>query len=41
MIALIESSICKQSPSRIEELVKIFLRATELEVQFWDFDAAS
>ena len=41
MTALIESSICKQSPIRIEELVKIFVRATEMEIQFWDFDAHS
>jgi hydroxymethylpyrimidine/phosphomethylpyrimidine kinase len=24
------------SPSRIEELVRIFIRATELEISFWD-----
>lgn len=24
------------SPSRMEELIKIFVRATELEVRFWD-----
>jgi thiaminase len=36
---LIESHIAKQSPSRIEELVAIFVRATEMEVRFWDFDA--
>ncbi|ERF69513.1 hypothetical protein EPUS_01842 [Endocarpon pusillum Z07020] len=39
--ALIESSICKQSPARIEELVKIFIRATEMEIRFWDFGAHS
>nr|KAK5442124.1 trifunctional hydroxymethylpyrimidine kinase/phosphomethylpyrimidine kinase/thiaminase [Exophiala xenobiotica] len=36
---LIEQHITKQSPSRIEELVNIFVRATEMEVRFWDFDA--
>lgn len=24
------------SPSRMEELIGIFIRATELEVQFWE-----
>ena len=24
------------SPSRMEELIKIFIRATELEIRFWD-----
>lgn len=24
------------SPSRLEELIKIFVRATELEIGFWD-----
>lgn len=24
------------SPSRMEELIKIFVRATELEIRFWD-----
>jgi hypothetical protein len=38
---LIETHIFKQSPSRIEELVAIFARATEMEVRFWDFDAHS
>lgn len=36
---LIESHIYKQSPSRIEELIAVFVRATEMEVRFWDFDA--
>ncbi|KIW56045.1 phosphomethylpyrimidine kinase, variant [Exophiala xenobiotica] len=36
---LIERHITKQSPSRIEELINIFVRATEMEVRFWDFDA--
>lgn len=35
---LIEKNIVQQSPSRIEELVAIFVRATEMEVQFWNFD---
>ncbi len=38
---LIETNIIKQSPSRIEELIAIFVRATEMEVRFWDFDAHS
>ncbi|EXJ58250.1 hypothetical protein A1O7_05675 [Cladophialophora yegresii CBS 114405] len=38
---LIETHIVKQSPSRIEELVAIFVRATEMEIRFWDFDAHS
>jgi len=29
----------KQSPSRVEELVDIFVRATEMEVQFWELGA--
>jgi thiaminase II len=37
--ALIEGEIVRQSPSRVEELVRIFVRATEMEVRFWDFDA--
>jgi thiaminase len=24
------------SPSRMEELIRIFIRATELEIRFWD-----
>jgi thiaminase II len=36
---LIEKNIVKQSPHRIEELIKIFVKATEMEVRFWDFDA--
>ncbi|OAG37649.1 hypothetical protein AYO21_08133 [Fonsecaea monophora] len=36
---LIETHIVKQSPSRIEELIAIFVRSTEMEVRFWDFDA--
>lgn len=26
----------KVSPSRMEELIQIFVRATELEISFWD-----
>ncbi|BDD58213.1 hypothetical protein MAP00_003510 [Monascus purpureus] len=33
---LIERHIHRTSPSRLEELVKVFIRATELEVGFWD-----
>ncbi|KIY00861.1 uncharacterized protein Z520_03527 [Fonsecaea multimorphosa CBS 102226] len=36
---LIEANIVKQSPSRIEELIAIFVRSAEMEVRFWDFDA--
>jgi len=34
--ALIERHIQKQSPERIEELVKIFIHATKMESGFWD-----
>ncbi|KIW66752.1 phosphomethylpyrimidine kinase [Phialophora macrospora] len=36
---LIETHIAKQSPTRVEELVAIFVRATGMEIRFWDFDA--
>ncbi|EXJ91223.1 hypothetical protein A1O1_04333 [Capronia coronata CBS 617.96] len=36
---MIETHIAKQSPSRVQELIAIFVRATEMEVRFWDFDA--
>lgn len=36
---LIETHILNQSPARIDQLIAIFLRATEMEVRFWDFDA--
>lgn len=39
--ALIETNAMKQSPSRIDELAQIFIRATEMEVQFWNFGAHS
>lgn len=32
---LVEGHIFKQSPSRIEELVKIFIHATKMECGFW------
>ena len=38
-VALLEMHMRKQSPSRIEELVQIFIRATQLEIKFWDLDA--
>lgn len=36
IIELLERHMHKVSPSRLEELVKIFIRATELEIGFWD-----
>ncbi|KAL4749721.1 hypothetical protein BDW72DRAFT_177484 [Aspergillus terricola var. indicus] len=33
---LLETHIRKVSPARMEELIKIFIRATELEIMFWD-----
>ncbi|KAM0480331.1 hypothetical protein ACHAPX_004162 [Trichoderma viride] len=33
---LIEKSIRLQSPSRIEELIKIFVHATKMEIGFWE-----
>jgi thiaminase len=33
---LIEKNIVKQSPNRVEELIQIFIRATELEIEFWE-----
>lgn len=40
MIELLETHMRKVSPSRVEELVKIFIRATELECSFWDMGLA-
>ena len=40
MIALIEESICKQTPARVEELVAMFLRVTHMEIQFWNLGPA-
>ncbi|KAJ6172580.1 heme oxygenase-like multi-helical [Penicillium chermesinum] len=34
--ALLEEHVHKVSPTRMEELIKIFVRATELEISFWD-----
>ncbi|CAG8028682.1 unnamed protein product [Penicillium nalgiovense] len=36
IIALLEDHMQHVSPSRMEELIKIFVRATELEIRFWD-----
>jgi thiaminase II len=36
---MIEKHACQISPNRVEELVRIFIRVTELEVDFWEFDA--
>jgi hydroxymethylpyrimidine/phosphomethylpyrimidine kinase len=33
---LLETHMRQVSPSRMEELIKIFIRATELEISFWD-----
>lgn len=33
---LLEEHLQQVSPSRLEELIEIFIRATELEIQFWD-----
>ncbi|KAF9893880.1 DNA-directed DNA polymerase alpha catalytic subunit pol1 [Aspergillus nanangensis] len=33
---LLETHMRNVSPSRMEELIKIFIRATELEISFWD-----
>ena len=34
-----EKLVQKQSPSRIEDLVQIFICATEMEIKFWEMDA--
>lgn len=36
---MIERYASKISPQRLEELVRIFIRVTEMEVNFWEFDA--
>ena len=36
VLALLETHIGRQSPQRIEELVRIFIGATEMEIAFWD-----
>ncbi|KAI9755632.1 MAG: hypothetical protein M4579_004205 [Chaenotheca gracillima] len=38
---LLERLAVKQSPSRIEELVKIFVQATRMEAGFWDMGAGN
>ncbi|KAI9846499.1 MAG: hypothetical protein M1837_003919 [Sclerophora amabilis] len=38
--AMLENKALKQSPSRIEELVKIFVQATQMETGFWDMGKA-
>ena len=35
---LMEKNIIKQSPSRVEKLIKIFVLTTELEIEFWEMD---
>ncbi|KAI9782648.1 MAG: hypothetical protein M1835_003990 [Candelina submexicana] len=39
--ALLETHAVEQSPSRIEELIKIFIQATKMEARFWDTGLAS
>ncbi|KAI5356944.1 putative thiaminase-2/PQQC, pyridoxamine kinase/Phosphomethylpyrimidine kinase, thiaminase II [Septoria linicola] len=39
--ALVEKHAHKQSPTRIEELVKIFIHATKMETGFWDMAEGS
>ena len=36
---MIEKHASKISPQRVEELVRIFIRVTEMEINFWEFDA--
>ena len=36
---MIEKHASKVSPQRVEELVRIFIRVTEMEINFWEFDA--
>ncbi|KAL3488728.1 hypothetical protein BJX62DRAFT_227157 [Aspergillus germanicus] len=38
---LLETHMRKVSPSRMEELIKIFIRATELEIEFWSMGLGS
>ena len=35
-VELLERHMREVSPSRVEELIGIFIRATELEIGFWD-----
>lgn len=37
--AMIERHATKISPHRVEELVTMFIRVTEMEINFWEFDA--
>lgn len=37
---LLEEHVSKVSPSKLEELVAVFVRATELEIGFWDMGMA-
>ncbi|EME41336.1 hypothetical protein DOTSEDRAFT_134857 [Dothistroma septosporum NZE10] len=39
--ALIEKHAVKQSPSRIEELIEIFVHATKMETGFWEMASTS
>ena len=39
-IDLVEKHAGKQSPTRIEELVKIFVHATQMETGFWAMASA-
>ncbi|KAK4146900.1 Phosphomethylpyrimidine kinase-domain-containing protein [Dichotomopilus funicola] len=39
--ALLERHALLQSPSRIEELVKIFIHATKMEIAFWEMYSSS
>lgn len=41
MTALLEDHVQKVSPNRLEELIRIFIRATELEINFWDMGLSS
>lgn len=36
VLELLETHMRKVSPSRVEELVQIFIKATNLECSFWD-----
>lgn len=41
IIELLERHAVLQSPSRIEELVKIFIHATKMEIAFWEMYSSS
>ena len=36
VLELLETHMRKVSPGRVEELVQIFIKATDLECSFWD-----